>query len=66
MKALRAVLPPTLHLLPVGGISPDHLAAYQRAGATGFGLGSALYSPGMTADVVGERARAFVQAWRAL
>lgn len=66
VKALRAVLPPTLHLLPVGGISPDHLAAYQRAGATGFGLGSALYSPGMTADVVGERARAFVQAWRAL
>jgi 2-dehydro-3-deoxyphosphogalactonate aldolase len=66
VKALRAVLPPALRLLPVGGITPDNLAAYQRAGAAGFGLGSALYSPGMTAAAVGERARAFVQAWRAL
>jgi 2-dehydro-3-deoxyphosphogalactonate aldolase len=66
VKALRAVLPPALRLLPVGGITPDNLAAYQRAGATGFGLGSALYSPGMPAAAVAERARAFVQAWRAL
>jgi 2-dehydro-3-deoxyphosphogalactonate aldolase len=66
VKAMRAVLPHELRLLPVGGITPDSLAAYQRAGAGGFGLGSALYAPGMTAPAVGERARAFVQAWRAL
>lgn len=66
VKAMRAVLPPDLPLLPVGGITPESLAAYRRAGAAGFGLGSALYAPGMTAQAVGERARAFVQAWRAL
>jgi 2-dehydro-3-deoxyphosphogalactonate aldolase len=66
VKAMRAVLPPTLRLLPVGGITPDNLADYQRAGAAGFGLGSALYSPGLSPLAVGERARAFVQAWRAL
>jgi 2-dehydro-3-deoxyphosphogalactonate aldolase len=66
LKAMRAVLPPELCLLPVGGITPESLAAYRHAGAAGFGLGSALYAPGMTAQAVGERARAFVQAWRAL
>lgn len=66
LKALRAVLPPALKLLPVGGITPDTMQPYVRAGATGFGLGSALYSPGCTAAEVGVRARAFVQAWQRL
>ncbi|KPF61035.1 2-dehydro-3-deoxy-6-phosphogalactonate aldolase [beta proteobacterium AAP51] len=66
LKAVRAVLPPALKLLPVGGITPDTMAPYVRAGATGFGLGSALYSPGLTAAEVGARARAFVQAWQRL
>jgi len=65
LKALRAVLPPTIRLLPVGGITPSSMAPYQAAGASGFGLGSALYKPGDTAAAVGERARAFVQAWQA-
>lgn len=66
MKAMRAVLPRELRLLPVGGIAPDTMAVYVKAGAAGFGLGSALYSPGLSAAEVGQRARAFVQAWRAL
>jgi 2-dehydro-3-deoxyphosphogalactonate aldolase len=64
IKAWRAVLPPDLALLPVGGITPEKMAAYHDAGATGFGLGSALYKPGMTAAEVGQRAGTFVAAWR--
>lgn len=66
VKAMRAVLPKELRLLPVGGITPDNMAPYVKAGAAGFGLGSALYSPGLSADAVAQRAHAFVQAWRAL
>lgn len=65
VKALRAVLPPELALLPVGGISPENMAAYLEAGASGFGIGSALYSPGRSPEQVSERAAAFVAAWRA-
>ena len=38
----------------------------RAAGAAGFGLGSALYKPGMDAAEVGRNARAFAEAWRAL
>jgi len=62
LKALRAVLPPATRVLPVGGITPDALAPWCAAGAAGFGLGSALYTPGMAAEEVGSRARAFVAA----
>ncbi|WP_159717077.1 2-dehydro-3-deoxy-6-phosphogalactonate aldolase [Geminicoccus flavidas] len=64
VKALRAVLPKTMPVFPVGGIEPDSMAAYRAAGADGFGLGSALYKPGMDAEAVAGRARAFVSAWR--
>ncbi|MDM4765274.1 2-dehydro-3-deoxy-6-phosphogalactonate aldolase [Pelomonas sp. SE-A7] len=64
VKAMRAVLPRDLRLLPVGGITPEGMAPYRQAGASGFGLGGALYAPGMTATQVAERARAFVSAWR--
>ena len=64
VKALRAVLPRTMPVFPVGGIEPDSMAAYRAAGADGFGLGSALYKPGMDAAAVAGRARAFVSAWR--
>jgi 2-dehydro-3-deoxyphosphogalactonate aldolase len=66
LKAMKAVLPPSVPVLPVGGITPEKMAAYWRAGARGFGLGSALYAPGMTADAVRERARAFVAEIRTL
>jgi 2-dehydro-3-deoxyphosphogalactonate aldolase len=64
MRAMRAVLPPALPLLPVGGVTPGSMATWRTAGATGFGLGSALYQPGLDAAAVAERASAFVSAWR--
>ena len=64
LKAWRAVLRPPVALLPVGGITPDNLAPYIAAGATGFGLGSALYRPGDSAEQVARNAAAFMQAWR--
>jgi 2-dehydro-3-deoxyphosphogalactonate aldolase len=63
VRAMRAVLPKELRLLPVGGITPDNMADYRAAGVAGFGLGSALYKPGMDAATVGANARRFVAAW---
>ncbi len=65
VKAWRAVVPKSVSLLPVGGISPDSMAAYLKAGANGFGLGSALYRAGMTSTEVAANARTFVGAWNA-
>ena len=62
LKAMRAILPSDLRVLPVGGIVPEGMAPWRQAGAAGFGLGSALYKPGMAAGEVGARARAFVTA----
>lgn len=62
LKAMRAVLPKDLRVLPVGGIAPDTMAPWLKAGAAGFGLGSALYQVGLSAEAVGARARAFVTA----
>ena len=64
LKAWRAVLRPPVALLPVGGITPEGIAAYAAAGASGFGLGSALYKPGDSAAGVARQAAAFMQAWR--
>jgi 2-dehydro-3-deoxyphosphogalactonate aldolase len=63
LKALRAVLPPGVRLLPVGGITPGTMAAWRAAGADGFGIGSALYKPGMDAGAVADAARTFADAW---
>ena len=62
MKAWLAVLPKETGLLPVGGITPANMGPYWAAGARGFGLGSALYKPGMTAAQVDATARAFAEA----
>ena len=64
LKALRAVSPSSTALLPVGGITPDNMAAYLSAGAKGFGLGSALYKQGQSAQEVGAAAQRFVRALR--
>lgn len=65
LKAVRAVLPAGQRLYAVGGVTPETLATWRTAGASGFGIGGALFKPGMTAAEVGERARAFVTAWNA-
>ncbi|HXH15920.1 MAG TPA: 2-dehydro-3-deoxy-6-phosphogalactonate aldolase [Sphingomonas sp.] len=65
LKAMRAVLPKDTRVLPVGGIVPGIMAEWRQAGAAGFGLGSALYAPGMTAADVGARAAGFIAALNA-
>jgi 2-dehydro-3-deoxyphosphogalactonate aldolase len=62
LKALRAVLPKETAVLPVGGIAPDSMGPWRAAGAAGFGLGSALYKPGDSAEAVAIKARKFMTA----
>jgi 2-dehydro-3-deoxyphosphogalactonate aldolase len=64
VKAWRAVLPKETLLVPTGGVTPDNVAAYRAAGADGFGIGSALYKPGMSRDELAQKAAAFVAAIR--
>lgn len=66
LKAIRTVLPAGTAVLPVGGISPTTLVPWHAAGAAGFGIGSALFSPGVSTEALAERAAAFVAAYRAL
>lgn len=63
VKALRAVLPAEVLLLPVGGVAPANVAPYRAAGASGFGIGSALYQPGRDLQALAAAARAFADAW---
>jgi 2-dehydro-3-deoxyphosphogalactonate aldolase len=63
VKALRAVLPAHALLLPVGGIGIRNMDAYRAAGADGFGIGSSLYKPGMSATEVEQNALDFKAAW---
>lgn len=64
VKAMKAVLPPEVPLIAVGGVGPGTLAAMRQAGCAGFGLGSSLYKPGMTAPEVRAVAEACQQALR--
>src|SRR5687767_12216716 len=65
VKAWKAVFPPDVPLLPVGGIAPETMAGYVAAGAAGFGIGSALYKPDIGVTEIRARADAFAAAWRA-
>ena len=64
VKSMRAVLPSHIRLIPVGGIGTHNMADYRKSGASGFGIGSALFAPGKSAQAVGHSAAAFVQAWK--
>ena len=69
LAALRSVLPRDVQLVGVGGVNALNGAELAAAGASCFGIGGDLYKPGMTAQQVGERARAmlpyFAPAWLA-
>jgi len=62
LRALRAVLPPGTAVLPVGGVDANNMAAWRAAGAAGFGVGSSVYKPGDSPDMVGAKAHALVAA----
>lgn len=64
VKALRAVLPPELPLLAVGGVTPAGLVDYLKAGCAGAGLGSELFRPGQAPETTALQAAAFVAAFR--
>jgi 2-dehydro-3-deoxyphosphogalactonate aldolase len=65
VRALLAVLPKGTPLVPVGGITPGNMGPFLEAGVAGFGLGSGLFKPGLSAAQVRERADAYVQGWQA-
>lgn len=66
IKAMRAVLPAQTPVYAVGGAGPSNFGEWVKAGANGFGIGSALYAPGMSVADVTTRARALVAAWDVL
>ncbi|MFO1350122.1 MAG: 2-dehydro-3-deoxy-6-phosphogalactonate aldolase [Gammaproteobacteria bacterium] len=66
VKAWRAVFPKDIALLPVGGINLDNMTAYWQAGASGFGLGSALYDPKQNPSGLGAVAQRFILQMRKL
>lgn len=63
IKAIRAVLPRGTQVFAVGGAEAETLGLWLRAGATGFGIGTALYTPGLSAADVAARARRLVAAY---
>ncbi|MAY62830.1 MAG: 2-dehydro-3-deoxy-6-phosphogalactonate aldolase [Rhizobiales bacterium] len=63
LKALRAVMPADVDLYAVGGAAPDNLVEWVAAGAVGFGIGSYLFKPGMSASDVASRAEKMVAAY---
>lgn len=63
LKAVRAVLPQGTQVFAVGGAGPETFRDWIQASADGFGIGSALYQPGMAAGEVAQRAKAVVDAF---
>jgi 2-dehydro-3-deoxyphosphogalactonate aldolase len=63
IKAMKAVLPPEVPLYAVGGANPDNFGEYFAAGCAGFGLGTYIFKPGMSAADVAERGRLAVAAY---
>lgn len=62
LKAMRAVLPAGTVVLPVGGIDAGNIPAWRAAGAAGFGIGSSIYKPGDTPEIVAAKAHALLSA----
>ena len=65
LKAIGAVLPAGTKTYAVGGVGAADFAAWLEAGITGFGIGSALYKPGMSVDEIARRATEMVAAYDA-
>lgn len=63
IRAMRSVFPADTLMFPVGGITADNMEPFVQAGASGFGLGSALYKRGDSASTVAAHAASFVAAW---
>ncbi|MEO1248247.1 MAG: 2-dehydro-3-deoxy-6-phosphogalactonate aldolase [Pseudomonadota bacterium] len=62
VKAMRSVVPKEIKLLPVGGVDPSKIGDYVAAGASGFGLGSALFKPDSKLTDIRAAASSFAKA----
>lgn len=62
VKALRSVLPKGTQLYAVGGAGPENFASWLAAGIDGFGIGTALFTPGLTLDEIAIRAATIMRA----
>jgi 2-dehydro-3-deoxyphosphogalactonate aldolase len=66
LAALKAVLPPTLDVYPVGGVNVGNMRTWHDAGAAGYGIGTGIYRPGFTAAEVRQKATELVAAFDVL
>ena len=64
IKAWKAVLPKHVQVHAVGGVTPENMKDWLSAGASGFGIGSALYKQGMALSKISESAHTLVSAWK--
>ncbi|MDU4274842.1 MAG: 2-dehydro-3-deoxy-6-phosphogalactonate aldolase [Enterobacter asburiae] len=64
IKALKAVLPASVPVFAVGGVTPENLGQWMSAGCVGAGLGSDLYRAGQSVERTAQQATAFVKAYR--
>lgn len=65
LKAIRAVLPRGTQVYAVGGAGASNFGQWIKAGADGFGIGTALYTPGLSVSDVATRAREIAAAYDA-
>lgn len=63
LAAMRPILPTDSIVYAVGGAGPENFGDWIKAGADGFGIGSALFKPGMSVDQIAENARYIVAAY---
>ncbi len=63
VKAIKAVLPPQMNVLAVGGVTVPTIGEWLAAGTDGFGIGSNVYKAGWDAEKVSTEAKAFVAAF---
>ncbi|HDU3669463.1 2-dehydro-3-deoxy-6-phosphogalactonate aldolase [Klebsiella aerogenes] len=62
IRALKAVLPPEVPVLAVGGVTPENLHSWRQAGCAGAGLGSDLYRAGQPLARTRQQAQRFIAA----
>jgi 2-dehydro-3-deoxyphosphogalactonate aldolase len=63
IKAIGTILPKDVPLLAVGGVDAGNIADYLKAGVAGFGIGTSIYKPGISAEEAGKRAREMVAVY---
>lgn len=64
IKAWKAVLPKHVKIYAVGGVTPENMGDWLAAGASGFGIGSSIFKPGMNLAKISESAHSLVSAWK--